>query len=583
MNMHGSLNDNDPRTGIGRRARAVVGGIEELAHDLLDPPLWRVVLTLISLVTTTYGLMLLYNTFTGGSHGSLWFLRFLVPIGIAGILHASIFHLLKQWADTGRRKSLCCALPLQVIAVLASFGTHWLGMAGDRTTLGAYQQALDATERGIITFDASYSTMVTEMAALAAHSQEAARVEEAGGGNSCGDVAGNGRGPRYALRMSDKQTFTEFDSEMRSRKAQVDQFVQRAEALTAGSADQAMARLATLRTIVDEAKARFESDPLLDQIRKTAEARIVAGKGPIEIAPNQRGKSRVKTFTCYDAELERRLEAVIAAIKNLKPLPELDVPDYRDPDTAFPFALWRLWQMFSLPQLLPPSRQTLTAERIRALQGHDDRPKQANWYDLTPLLVALGIECFLVLAFAIGRNPFSRHPGVAKLGSVLERKDPAVFDPIWQALGGSTKPEAVRRAVDANSKFEGRNNWVFVQLYGQDEDTRVLHILMEMLVAAHMARRAYTGRGLMARWYMRGWDPACRARLSRQAVRIYRMTAREYMAFTLDALNRRRPDEQSTEVSQGADQPSPRLQEPASANDYEGAASDDAGRFSKAA
>jgi hypothetical protein len=62
---------------------------------------------------------------------------------------------------------------------------------------------------------------------------------------------------------------------------------------------------------------------------------------------------------------------------------------------------------------------------------------------------------------------------------------------------------------------------------------------MEMLVAAHMARRAYTGGGLMARWYMRGWDQARKARLAQQAVRVYRMTAREYMAFVLDALARR--------------------------------------------
>ena len=57
-----------------------------------------------------------------------------------------------------------------------------------------------------------------------------------------------------------------------------------------------------------------------------------------------------------------------------------------------------------------------------------------------------------------------------------------------------------------------------------------------------MARRVYSGRGLMARWYMGGWDPARRARISKQAVRIYRLSATEYIAFILDALNRKSDD-----------------------------------------
>ncbi len=538
MKMHGTLNDNEPNGSLRQRVRAFVAGVEQLAHDLLALPIWRIALTLVSFVTTTYGLMLLYNTLSGTDHSNnaLGFLRYVIPISIAGGLHATIFHLLRQWAATARAKYFAAAAPLQVLAILASFGTHWLGMLGGATTTEAFQTAIDGAQRGIGVYAVSYAVMQTETSALAAHSQAAAKVEETGGGNSCGEVAGNGRGPRYDLRESDKATFSEFDSEVRDRKAQVDQFVQRAEALTAGSADEAMARLVSLRNLVNEAKARFESDPLLEQIRKVADARTITGKGPIEIVPAKRAKSGAKTFTCYDAELERRLEAVIAAIKNLKPLPEVNVPDYRNPNVGFPFALWRLAHMFWSLDFSLPSREKLTADRVQALKGQDPQAQQIHWRDATPLAVASGIELLLALLFYIGRDPFSRHPGVAKLAGVLERTDPAVFDAVLQALGGTSDPEAVRRAVDAHSKFERHHNWVFVPLYGDDNDARVLHITMEMLVAAHMARRAYTGRGFMARWYMRGWDPARRVRLSKEAVRIYRMTAREYMAFVLDAL-----------------------------------------------
>jgi hypothetical protein len=556
--MHGTLNDNDPRFGTRQRVRAFVSAVEQFAHDLLDPSIWRISLTFVSFITTTYGLMLLYNTFAGGSHGSLWFLRFMVPIAFGGALHTAIFYFLTQWSTTGRRKYFwLCALPLQVLAILASFGTHWVGMSGASTTVSAYQQVLDSTERGIIGFDTSYTTMANALAAAAAHSNAEALVEENGGGNTCGDHAGNGQGSRYALRMSDHDSFSGFDKEISARKTQVDQFVQRAQALNAASADQAMAQLSKLRTLVNEAKARFESDPLLDQLRKAAEARILLGNGPIEIAATKRGRSVPKYFTCHDTELQRRLEAVIAAITAIKPLPDVSVPDYRDPDTGFPFALWRLAHIVGTLNFSLPSRESLAAHRIRTLEGHNSPQQQPDWRDITPLVIAAAIELALALLFCVGRNPFTPHPGTMELERAAMRQHAAVFDRLWLALGGSADPDAVRRTIDAHSKFEGNKSWIFVPLYGEDNDTRVLHAVMEMLVAANMARRIFTGRGLMARWYMRGWDPARRARVSKQAVRIYRMSAKEYLAFTIDALNRNSnetlvSDTSSTTISEGA-------------------------------
>jgi hypothetical protein len=62
------------------------------------------------------------------------------------------------------------------------------------------------------------------------------------------------------------------------------------------------------------------------------------------------------------------------------------------------------------------------------------------------------------------------------------------------------------------------------------------------------------------------------AQLAQRAVRIYRMSAREYLAFTLDALNRRRPadDAQSGAAPQQPDDRGP-PQRPRLANPDHGA------------
>lgn len=548
------MNDNLTPPRLLQRVRYFVSGVELVAHDLLTPSIWRVALTIVSFVTTTYGLMLLYDTLGVGDHGkgSIGFLRFLIPISVAGALHAAIFYLLTQWATTARAKYFRGALPLQVIAILASFGTHWVHMMGGSATMGQFQTTLDSEQRSIGAFVASYDTIADETVALAAHSNVQATVEKSGGGSSCGMVAGNGKGPRYELRMNDQATFAAFDSEIRPRKAQVDDFAKRAEALTARSADEAMAQLATLRVLVNEAKAHLENDSLLDQIRKVAEARVVTGKGPIDIPPALRGKSGEKQFACYDAVLEQRLNAVIAAIKNLKPLPEVIVSDLRDPNTGFPYALGRLVHMFRSLTFSPPSRANLSAERVRTLEvGTAANQDTASWHDVMPLAVASAIEMFLALLFYIGRDRFARHPGMTELANLLRRRDVAIFDRIWQSLGGGGESEAVRRTIDAWSKFEGKYNWVFVPLYSEDDDARLLHTVMEMLVEANLARRAFTGRGLMARWYMNGWCPARRARVSKQPVAIYRMTASEYMAFVLDALARKDANDLGDEPHSG--------------------------------
>lgn len=536
------MNDNKPERKVLRTLHAAIAGIEQIIHDLFTLSIWRLGLTVVSFVTTTYGLMLLYDTLGGSGHGkgSIGILRYLIPIAFSGALHASIYHVLTQWVATRRRKFIILAAFTQVLAILGSFGTHWVHMAAGDATTKAYVTVESAAEQGIRASAASYSAVAANMGALSEYSKAQALVEEKENGTSCGAAAGSGKGPRYQLRMADRATFTGFNSDVATRKEKVDKLVERVAALTAGSADEAMARVATLRSLVNEAKAEFDADPLLDQVRKAAETRIVLGKGPIPIASSKRGKKGEKAFTCYDAELERRLEAVLAAIKSVKPLPEVMVPDYRDPTTGVPFALQRLFRLVSTSFEIPrPSREKLTADRIHSLRAQTTTGTEQHLGDIVPLVVASGIELALAFLFYLSRNTFARHPGVDQIAAVVDRNDTPVFDRIWEALGGGQDPEAVYRALDVHSKYEGRHTWVFVPLYGENREARVLHRVMELMTEAGMARRVYTGRGFMARWYMRGWDPVRHNLMAKAAVRIYRLSATEYLAFILDALNRK--------------------------------------------
>lgn len=540
--MHGTLEIGKHRPAFMQWPAALMSGVVQILHDLMSLQVWRVALTIVSGITTTYGLMLLYDTLGGGDHGkgSLGFLSYLIPITVAGALHAAILWSLTRMVTTRRARYALIGFFLQVIAICASFGTHWVHINGGGATTDAFLAADTSTERGIRAFAVSYDTVVTQTAALAEHSRAQAAIEEKGGGRSCGSEAGDGKGPRYDLRMADRAMFTSFSSEVAARKLQLNELVKRSTTLTVSSADEAMARLANLRSLVSEAKARFESDPLLEQIRKAAEARILTGKGPISIPPTKRGKKRETQFTCFDAELERRLGSVISAINGLKPLAEVDVPDFRDPKTGFPFALGRLAQMLPTFNFSFSTRDSLKADRVRALASRNAAPAQNNWSEIAPLSLAAAIEALLALLFLLGFGTLPRHPGMDHLAELLERADVAVFDRVWMALGGSENPNEIRDTLDAYSKFEGRKNWVIVPLYGTDNGARVLHRLMEIMTEVGLARHAYSGRGIRARWYMCGWDPVRREHVAKQAVRIYRMSAAEYMTFTLDALKRER-------------------------------------------
>jgi hypothetical protein len=63
------------------------------------------------------------------------------------------------------------------------------------------------------------------------------------------------------------------------------------EKLNAVTADDAVAKRPELRRLVSEVRASYEADPVIEQIRKVAEARILKGKGPVEIPAANAGKA----------------------------------------------------------------------------------------------------------------------------------------------------------------------------------------------------------------------------------------------------------------------------------------------------
>jgi hypothetical protein len=228
--------------------------LEKLLHAIGSLTTWRAALTFISGVTTLRGMMLLYDVLGGGHGGSLGYLAFLIPFGLAGSLHAAIYWALGRWASLGRWKYLLVAVQLQALAVLASYGTHWTGMRGEGVTIEGFEASQTGVVRALRAFDQSDEFVATSMATLAQHSEEQAKIEATRGG-SCGVNAGVGKGPRYDLRMDDSATFSDFNKRKGERHSQVRVLVGRVEVMIAKSADEALANRVELRRIVDSAKS----------------------------------------------------------------------------------------------------------------------------------------------------------------------------------------------------------------------------------------------------------------------------------------------------------------------------------------
>ena len=111
--------------------------------------------------------------------------------------------------------------------------------------------------------------MATASVRLAEHSVLQAKNEEEGLGDSCGVAVGTGRGARFELRISDRDTFSAFSHDIGDKVKQLEALAEQAEAVNTTSVEAAVARQAELRHIVNQAKL-FETDPIQHELRQSA-------------------------------------------------------------------------------------------------------------------------------------------------------------------------------------------------------------------------------------------------------------------------------------------------------------------------
>lgn len=527
------------------RLSAWMDMIERIGTRLLGSVvLWRMLLTAISIVTTAYGLMLLYDTFGSGDGNSTGFLKYSVPLGLAGTLHAIIFWSLDRWSSIGGRRFLALAVVLQIAAATASYGTHYIGMRGAAVTVGQYGQAINNAQRNMGVFAGSYNYLVEQAIDLAAHSEKQAKIERETGKSCAADVA-PGPGDRYQLRMSDMSTFVGYRTKLESRRDTLKSLVAQVQQLATNSADEAVARRLELNRLVNEAKT-FEHDPLLAELRKVAQNRLQIGSGPI-VRPGR------PAFTCYDQALDLRLRSVIEAIANIKPIQDPNFSDGRDPRVGFMIAMNRLGKAIFGNSFAPPSRPDLVKQRKKELANAESDPDAVTSEDLVPAAIAIAIEIALILLFMVGGSSHSTHPGLEGIekDNRARRRRGVLYD-LWKSLGGKGHPSTLLATLDRHAKHEGKNTLILVPLYREEPEMRVLHHLMCLLAdpSRNLARLIYTGRRLS--WlYAFGRSAEFKAYATNQGgIRVYRMSEADYRAVIRDlaGADDTQPDDRSADT-----------------------------------
>jgi hypothetical protein len=481
----------------------------------------------LSFFMSMFGLMMLYDL-AGGEKVStqMAIARLAIPFIGAGAVHVLIFAALRRWRGSRRlRVFFGAVLPLQALAVLVSYGAHWTHFNGTEATLVSYAVALTKADRGVRTFVQSFDYLERQTAALDAHSERQATTEAKDGG-TCGGSSGDGRGPRYELRMSDRETFAGFSKDLAARQTQFGELAKSIAALSAKDADAAVRGFAELRRIVDEAKA-LESDPLPQQIRRVVEARIVLGRSEIPIPPNRRGKSGHPTFTCFDPILEQRGQAVAEAVKALKPMPELEFVDARNPRTGFALAIGRLYHR---------AHDALFARK--SARPADAGEEVETGRDVPPLLTASLLETMLVLLFML-RSGLPHHSGGNDIRDALDDEADPVFDDLWARLAGDAGGSS-RDAVYAHGKITPFGFYVFAPVDGARPEANAMHQMMEVLSFAGLVNLAYVDpQGLTRRWLMRDMRPDRIARLTAgETLLVYKMTRAAFYSLVLEALAR---------------------------------------------
>lgn len=519
--------------GVVSNLREAMSSIVFGIHFFVSLELWRIVLTLVSAVTTWYGLTLLYDAFGAGHGGSsLGWLGIIIPLAVAGALHAAIYWALGRWSGTRRHQYLFFAVPLQLLAISASFGTHWTHMQGGSVTTADYNRAQASVYQGLAGFVHSYRMLADQTHALSEHSDAEAAIE-AKNGTSCSVEAGRGRGPRYRLRMADRDTYQTFNSEIASHMKRLEDLLNAAGGVTAVNADDAIQKMSELQRIVGRAQP-FEDDPLLTSLRDTAQARIIEGEGPMKDSTGSRPGAQ--TFTCADPVLEQHLRAVIAAIGQLRPLPIPEVNDARDPHVGFVLALRRVFNsVWGLP-LLPRTKAELQQERISVLHQNADATDGIQPGDISPLVMAVGIESLLTLLFWISRGSLPLHPGLDSLREYLDRPRNFVIQRLWARIQQRSGTANLHDVLHRHANFKKREVLIIFPLYSDNSEIVALHQLMELLCAVRLAKNYYTGRNLFG-LFTTGLPDARKLELKTGApMRVYRMRGSDYSAVLMDAV-----------------------------------------------
>ena len=487
-----------------------------LSHDVLARGAF-VGAFVYSFIMTAFGFALLYHSFDGRTGDAFEVLLWGMPLALAALLHVFILRALQSWRGGRSAGYWRSVAALQIIAVLVSYGAHWTHLNAAATMVESFRAAQASVSQSAQAWVAQYAAFAQQMTALADLST-ARMSDEDQHGTSCEARAGHGQGERYDLRKADLALFQGLSADVASRLAERRTLADSINKLAVDDASQAAAAAPALRAAIVHARA-LEADPFPQNARQALQARIAAGRGAMPIPLAMRRPNGPLTFTCPDAELERRMQASLSALDAVKPFADVELPDLRDPRNGYALALRRI------------AASMLHAVGLGSYLGGD----LANARDWMALGFATGLEGALAFFYA----------GSTRL------PDPGGFDGLDSALRGrrrrraaaaftafSAPPDSVLRALYAHARF-GRRVHIMIPVDPADDESIALHRFMEALCFAGLARPALQlePQALSRRFFTWGWNDAAAARLRKaRAARRYVISRRDFFALSLDAL-----------------------------------------------
>ncbi len=378
-----------------------------------------------------------------------------------------------------------------LVTTSLAFAFWWTLFRAAAVTEDAVRSGIDAALAAAHQADTRLRTLQATLDALASHSAERARVEQAQGG-TCGGAPKAGNGPRRRLREADAALFAGLAADVGQRTGDVAQglagFARMAEA-PAGFAG-AEETVRQVRAAAARANA-LAGDPLLATVRGMIQTRLDQGRSGF---PDGAGG----TFSCTDPALEARLTAALSAAA-LPPmvLPDMDVAK----GAAATFLAYRrlggeirswLAEVPSPPRF--PTRTEREEERRRQIRAGaspaaENGPEQAGAAltadDIVPLGLSLVIEA-LILALSLlkERPPLQRLR--AHLDGVPEL--PAAYPAhLLEGLSGSRL--AALSAFLSYSFRDGPDRCIALPLSVRTEEVSALTLILDLWEHDGLARR----------------------------------------------------------------------------------------------